>query len=44
VLTQRDLEEPPSGGKVPPPGEVDVDDLAELVDRPVDVTPDAGDR
>ena len=43
MVPQRDLEEPSSGRQVPAAGQVHVDDLAELVDRPVHVAPDAGD-
>jgi hypothetical protein len=37
------LEEPAGRGRVPPGGHEHVDDLPELVDRPVDIAPQAGD-
>ena len=40
---QRSGEEPPRGGDVPTLRHIHVDDLAVLVDRPVDVGPDPGD-
>jgi hypothetical protein len=43
MVPQRYLEESSGGRQVPPAGQVHVDDLAGLVDRPVQVTPDTGD-
>lgn len=40
---KRPGEEPPGGGQVPPGRQQDVDDLAMLIRRPVQVSPPAGD-
>lgn len=40
---ERRREEPTRGTEVPPFRDVDVDDLAALIDRPIHVTPPAGD-
>ena len=40
---ERPLEQPAGSGRVAPWGDEHVDDLAELVDRPVDVAPAVGD-
>jgi hypothetical protein len=42
VSAERRREEPSRGPGVAPRGDVDVDDLAVLVDRPVDVAPPSG--